>query len=340
MSGNESAAYALQIVGFKFYVSMAVPIILECVIILVVNPFACFVIIKNPVLRRSPTNIFIISTCVSDVMYSISLILYESSVFEGLENHTGIAVGLCNRIAYVFTTLSMMGSMLTTMFIAIERSIATYRPLKYRQWVTPKRAVVVISITWVYLLTVVPGFAIDAYLSLDATEKRILASNAQEAYPPKVFRFYISMHIYLSLLVSIIAYTCISYAIFKQVKNKALMTGKSKDARYHRQSLRVTKMSMLLLGLLLLTWAPFAVTNMIIKFPDYHTERQKFKIHRSIAHSTVTLLSAYSYLNIIVYCANHSDFKRIIQETLGIKSNRIFSMSDQTESGSTTTTTN
>jgi hypothetical protein len=323
MSENISASYALQIVGFKFCVSIAVFACLECAVAIVVNPLAVYIIAKHAILMRSPTNIFIISASISDIMYAIALLLYEATIFEGLEDRTGVPVGLSNRLAYAFTSLSMIGSMITTMFIAIERTIATYRPFKYKKWVTPKRAVMIISATWLYLLAVIPGLVIKAFVDSPYEKKRVLAGNIQEAYPGNSFRFYVSMHIYVSLVVSIVAYSCISRAVFKQTRNTALMTGKSKDERLQRQSLKVTKMSMGLLSMLLLCWAPFAITNMIVKYPDYETEPDRYKLHRAIAHSTVLCFSAYSYLNIIVYAANHADFKRVIRGMLGMPSNRV-----------------
>ncbi|ELT94623.1 hypothetical protein CAPTEDRAFT_207467 [Capitella teleta] len=336
---TSESAFALGILGFNFYLTIAVFAVLECALILVLNPLAIYTIARHRVLRRSPTNVFIISACVADIVYAVSLLFYESTLFEGLKGKTGLSVGLSNRLGYTFSTLSMTGSTLTTVFIAIERSIATFRPLKYRTWVTPRRAVITTAVTWVYLLTAFPAVSMSTFFSLPVDEKENLASNIREVFKPKKAFVYLSMHVYISLVVSIACYSCVSFAMFKHIKKKAILTGNSRDQRFEKKSLKVTKMSMVLLSALLLSWAPFAIFNLLIKHPDYVTQPQKFKVHRGVAHSSVLLLSANSYLNIIIYAFNHSDFRRIILKSCGCpRSNGVASLTENTESMSVTCT--
>ncbi|ELU13977.1 hypothetical protein CAPTEDRAFT_199130 [Capitella teleta] len=338
MSGSNSSStvFGLKTVGFQFYSIHASFFCVESLIIMIINPLAVYLIATNKVLNRSSTNVLIVSACIADSMYGISVLFYESTLLPAIKGFTGQYISLGNRISYAFATQSMMGSLLTTMYIAIERGIATYRPLNYRQWVTPRRAACAVAATWLYLFVVVPPLAVVQFFLLPEDRKQSLADEIKDVFPPLVFRCYISLHLYIPLAVSIVAYIGISRAVYKQTRSMRVFNGsKNKEEKAQKQSLKVTKMSMLLLGLLLITWTPFAITNILIPFPDSVLERDKFRHQKMASSSSVLLVSAYSFINIIVYTYNHKDFRTVIAAKMAKYSGRVFTVTNEIDTTST-----
>lgn len=325
----------VMIVGHNFYYAVCAIFCLEILAIFIVNPLAIFMIATSKKLHRSATNVFIASACIADSLYAASLVIFEAGFLASFNKPPSIGRGLCIRLAAMTGTMSMMGSLLTTQFIAIERAVATFRPLEYKNWITPKRAFITVFLTWGYLMVVVPTIVAEYYMTFNDYDKKILKILVQDIFPPGVFDYFIALHLYVPLLLSIIAYSSISVAIYKQGKRAAVLISdvgsshnKTKAERAKQQSLKVTKMSMALLGLMLLTWSPYAITNMFIPPVDYRVHPDNFRILSMSSTLSIAFTSLYSFLNIILYAWNHRDYRTVFKQMFMRNSNKVAKIQD------------
>lgn len=324
-SDNETGSYHedLEIVGFTVYYVAAGILIAETLAIMVINSPAIYVIVTNEVLCQCGTNIFIASMCVADILYGSSMVIYQGCFLSDFDKSPSSSRALCARCSLMMASISMIGSLLTTQHIAVERAIATFRPLQYKRWVTSKRAVVIVCLTWTYLCLMVPALVVHYYMGLDDEEKKIVVRDIHGIFSHTVYRYYIPWHLYAPACVSIVVYCSISVAIYKQSRrtavlvsdiNSSLNTAKAERAK--QKSLKVTKMSMALLGLMLLTWSPYTISNMLLSKVDYRTHPEEFRNVTIMTRISLLLISLYSLMNIILYAWNQADYKNAFRKLL------------------------
>ena len=142
--------------GFTLFEPTFKHIIAACYILIAVvaavgNVLVCYTILANRKLRSNSTNLFLLSLAISDLLTAtLAMPLNIEGIFlRGFLKH-GKVVCVTFIIAYLITVPT---SIFTLLAISVDRFINLKDPLsrfRSKEFVTIKRALVVISIIWIY----------------------------------------------------------------------------------------------------------------------------------------------------------------------------------------------
>ncbi|KAI1298733.1 Dopamine receptor 1 [Halotydeus destructor] len=118
-----------------------------CAFIGMGNAFVIFSIVYFERLRRNVSNYFIASLAVADFLTGMVLIpmgIYQKK----LPSSTSVPLVFCDTFQTIHITFAA-SSILHLMAISIDRYYRIKEPLKYRTWMTTKRASVLIATIWI-----------------------------------------------------------------------------------------------------------------------------------------------------------------------------------------------
>lgn len=138
-----------ELFGPAFVYSVCTIYIIICVTAVIGNLMVIYAILANKSLRTSPTNQFLLSLAISDLITAILAMPFhiEFVFLHGVWNH---GVGMC--IAFLTAWLiTVPTSILTLLAISIDRFLSLKDPLR-RYRVSQTLTLIVISIIWVYCL--------------------------------------------------------------------------------------------------------------------------------------------------------------------------------------------
>ena len=134
---------------FKY--TIAACCILIAVVAVVGSSLVCFAILANKNLRSNPTNLFLLSLAISDLLTAILTMPFEIEFLflQGVWKH-GKIMCVTFITAYLITVLT---SIFTLLAISVDRFMSLKDPLRrFRsaEFATQARAVIIISIIWIY----------------------------------------------------------------------------------------------------------------------------------------------------------------------------------------------
>ena len=121
------------------------------------NSSVCIVVLKDRQLRTSVRNYAVASLAVSDLLV-VHVITFH--VLTSL--NIGKEPDICRIMGKVFGSLLYV-STLHLCALSLDRYVAIFYPLRYRFMVTPKRAVIILSVIWllpVFSIVVIPAMTV------------------------------------------------------------------------------------------------------------------------------------------------------------------------------------
>lgn len=281
------------------------------------NMLVCIAFCLNPVIRISPTNYFIISLAVSDILTVTLCIPFdvEQILLSGRWNHGSFVCSLWTTI-YLFVVPS---SILSLLAVSVDRYKSLVDPLnRFRQtrFMTRKRACVVIGTLWLYsfLFALIPEMG-------------------WKMYPQNVMNgmCYFNMTVEYSVLSSFLNFVlpvigvCVLYLrIYQAVKKMRKSRQRSgmsfvsderkrgKERKRLQKNIKTTKNILIVVCAFFVCWMPYTALTIIANLcmSCYYTAPQELY--------TVFLILGYSNsaLNPYLYAFRNKKFKETFRNAL------------------------
>lgn len=290
-----------------------------CVVGIVGNFVTILALIKCPKLRGHATTAFILSLCVSDLLFcTINLPLtaarfaYEEWIFGDV---------LCKLFPVLFYG-NVAVSVLNMVAITLNRYVLISYHQYYSRFYSRTSIWLQLISIWslAFLLMLPPLLNIWGTLGLHAPtfSCTILEKHGQS---PKKFVFLLGF--FLPCIVIIIAYSCIYYSVRKSRKKinaHQPITGK-RTSRRDKDDSRLTKLMVIIFGCFLLCFLPLMLVNVFdsneIKYPILHVLASVFAW-------------ASSVVNPFIYAASNKQYRTAYTKLFKkVKSSGVFSDSRQ-----------
>lgn len=95
--------------------------IINCGVVIVMNPFVFVAYFKSKRLQKSTTNIFIVNACLADLIFGLSFIIYASCrLFYTTQYEMALPVQILFRASIVAASITMTMSIINVFFIGID----------------------------------------------------------------------------------------------------------------------------------------------------------------------------------------------------------------------------
>ena len=276
------------------------------VLTLVVNFVSCFTAVggngvvilavwRTPALH-TPSNVFLCCLALSDL--TVGLIAQPSFVIhkigELLENYSMYCITriLTESVGYITAGTSV----LTMTGIAIERYLALYLHLRYKQVVTTKRILMAALCLWVFFI--------------------LLAASRFWIANDSIFNNIIISLIFVSLAFTLLAYLRVLKYVRRHENHirdqKTIQWAQRCPVEYHLIKMKRYKKSTLtmvyILGIFLLCYIPFLCVKVVYKIDGYTTSVKTAHLYAS----TVVFLN--SSFNPLAYCWRIADIRKTVKE--------------------------
>ncbi|KAM5205465.1 adenosine receptor A1 isoform 1-T4 [Hipposideros larvatus] len=256
---------------------------------------------------RDATFCFIVSLAVADVAVGALVIPLAILINVGPQTyfHT------CLMVACPVLILTQ-SSILALLAIAVDRYLRVKTPLRYKEVVTPRRAVVAIAGCWIlsFLVGLTPMFGWNNLSEV----QRAWAANGSVGEPvikcefEKVismeYMVYFNFFVWVlpPLLLMVLIYLEVFHLIRKQLAKK-VSASTGDPQKYYGKELRIAKSLALVLVLFALSWLPLHVLNCITLFcPSCHKPSVLIYIAIFLTHGN-------SAMNPIVYAFRIQKFR-------------------------------
>jgi hypothetical protein len=224
---------------------------------------------------RKPTNYFIVSLAVSDVLIVTTIVPLQVRHYL---NYMVWDLGrLGCKILFLMDYLCTAASTTNVALIAIDRFLALSYPFKYQRLVNGKRCAIAIASVWCYA-AVLSSLSLTDW-SEDAQLQHYPACWKQD----KAFFLVVpSLAIFLPLVILIVAYSAVFNLAFrqammikahstvrcdttktKQAKSGGAKSDKSAQTRMLIRELKATKTLMIVVGTFLVCWLPLFVVLLV-----------------------------------------------------------------------------
>ena len=276
------------------------------ILTLVVNSVSCFTaaggngvlilaVWRTPALH-TPSNVFLCCLAVSDL--TVGLIAQPSFVIhkigELLESHSMYCTTriLTESVGYI----TAGASVLTMTGIAIERYLALYLHLRYKEVVTTKRILMAVLCLWVFFILLVAS--------------RFWIANES------VFNNIIISLIFVSLVFTFLAYLRVLKYVRRHENHirdqKTIPTAQRRPVEYRLTKMTRYKKSTLtmvyILGFFVLCYIPFLCVKVVYKIDGYTASVKTASLYAS----TVVFLN--SSFNPLVYCWRLPDIRKAVKD--------------------------
>lgn len=229
------------------------------------------VVVSSTRKLRKPTNYFIVSLAVSDILIVATIVPFH------VHHYLNFMVWDLGRdvcVMWIFMDfLSSAASTTNVALIAIDRFLALSYPFKYQRLVDGRRAAIVIFAVWCYA---------GGLSSLSLTE---WSDDAELSHTPACLKidrtFYLVVNllgIFLPLVILVIAYSLVFNLAFRHAltikthstahydpkkTNSGSKLDKSAQTRMLIRELKATKTLMIVVGTFLVCWFPLFVIGLV-----------------------------------------------------------------------------
>lgn len=288
--------------------------ILNAVLTLVTNPFALAAFIKSKKLQGTVANTFIMNGCVADTLFGIFISVYASCRLVYISQYSMIpGVQTLFQASITGSYITMLMSVLNVLFIGIDRSLATMRPITYRKTVTVSRARIVITIAWMYDILVLSVLSACYYASSPSLLTMLLS---YEGFSQITIDYYLRTQGILIVGLTGILYCKISITLRRQSKRRIGILGVGN--KVSQKNSQVTKMTSFIVVVTGVTWFPYSSVALCPHF-DPILERYEFLLVDTLASLGVAIASTSCYLNIFIYAWCNKDFREALRQVLGMR---------------------
>ncbi|XP_043836202.1 neuropeptide FF receptor 1 [Dromiciops gliroides] len=284
---------------------------------LVGNSLVCFIVVKNRQMR-TVTNMFILNLAVSDLL--VGIFCMPTTLVDNLITGWPFDNITC-KISGLVQGMSVSASVFTLVAIAVERFRCIVHP--FRQKLTPRKALVTITIIWVLALTIMCPSAItltvtqeEHHFMVDAQNRSYPLFSCWEAWPEKdmrkIYTTVLFSHIYVApLLLLLIMYTRIAFKLFKSRDPHA---DEAAVERQHvsRRKAKVVHMLIIVALFFTLSWLPLWCLLLLTDY-GHLSEQQLHLVSVYIFPFAHWLAFFNSSANPIIYGYFNRNFRRGFQ---------------------------
>ena len=254
---------------------------------------------------RSSTNYLVASLAMADFIQGLqtpAVILHNMFV-----NHQ-IFIPIC-LIEKTFTTISIRGNCLNTLWIAIDRFFYIVYPFRYPLWMTKSKVFMIIVLTWLYLLIETPLLVyFENVLKLGSI------CSVSQVFSRRVYNGYFVPKLFVCILGTIFCYIAIGIVAYKQsvaiaAQQQPFETLES--STFQRQK-KIAKMMFMVLGTYLLSYLPSVAMATI-------NQRGASLVSLAMGRITTIFLLCNTFLNPFIYAWKSKEFNKAFKKVLGVK---------------------
>lgn len=306
--------YEEDIIFNIVYVICFIAIIITAVI---GNSLVCFAFFINASIRQSPTNYFIMSLAVSDILTVTLCIPFdvEQTLLSWKWNHGSFLCSLWTTI-YLFVVPS---SILSLLAVSVDRYKSLVDPLnRFRQsrFMTRKRACVVIAALWLYSLmfALLPEIGWNLYPENIINGSCYFNMRVEYSVLSSFLNFILPVIIMCGLYLRI-------YKIIRKMRRDRLKSAmsfvsderkKGKERKRLQKNIKTTKNILIVVCTFFVCWIPYTLLTIISSLCItcyYSTPQQLFTIFLILGYSN-------SALNPYLYAFRNKKFKETFKSTL------------------------
>ena len=270
------------------------------------NLFICLALYRSQTLRALPTNMFILSLALTDLLMSV-LVMPMKVVFS-IANQNYSGDGGCNFNGFIGYCLAGI-SLLTLTQIAVNRYYKIVKPSSYSKIYTRKNSIAMILAVW--LLTFFIGIISFFVLSVELRKSSLSPIECTINFPSKgSLLFYTAVIVIYNIPMSVVIAVCY-IKVYREVRHH--------NAAIHRENFphgveesTITKMFAAVFVGFYICWLPVFVTNVSNAFGGIPPQTN---VYRSFYY----LLPIYtsSMINPIIYAVMSKKFRREFLKVLG-----------------------
>lgn len=283
------------------------------------NTLVCLAFCLNPVLRKSPTNYFIMSLSISDIL-TVSLCVpfdVEQTLLDWRWNHSSVICSLWTTM-YLFVVPS---SILSLLAVSVDRYKCLVDPLnRFRQtrFMTRKRACMVIATLWVYSL----GFALVPEMGWKMFPENVSHGNCYFNTTVEYSVLSSLLNFVLPVIVMCVLYMRIYRTVrqMRQSHEKAGISlvseerrkGKGKQRKRLNKNIKITKNILIVVCTFFICWMPYTALTII----GVLCKSCYFSMPTELP--TIFLILGYSNsaLNPYLYAFRNNKFKETFTKTM------------------------
>lgn len=235
------------------------------------NSLVCFAILANKSLRNNPTNLFLFSLALSDLLTATLAMPFDiESIFLQFVWRHGKILCISFHTAFLITVPT---SILTLLVIGVDRYKTLSDPLgRFRraQFMTPEMAVIVIVIVWVYCIF---------WASLPRMGWPWLVKGRKVIYKGYCMvpysKLYSTMNTFLNFVAPVII-TCVFFimifriarnhhnrSVFKFGVNGPPRQPSKDETRFYARNLKAAKTTAMFVVAFLICWQPYSYFSIV-----------------------------------------------------------------------------
>ncbi|ESO08718.1 hypothetical protein HELRODRAFT_74348 [Helobdella robusta] len=285
------------------YVQVSGEVIIAIITILT-NGLVLLAIATYPSLQ-TVTNYFVASLSTADLFVGlIGIPCVLTTMYQLPENFSGCLT--LNTMIVILTQISIF----SLLVIAVDRLFCAIRyPFEYNRICTPKRAVILIIITWVLsvVVTLMPSFAWNLKNQVNfvkACEFRIVIDMRYMVH----FNFFGC--VLTPLIIMIILYCYIFSVVLKQMRSIAESQMQQSSSTWAKD-IKAAKWFAVVLFCFILSWLPMHTINCISVFNNY--------TNFTLLNIAILLTHLNSAFNPVLYALGNSKFEIALRKLFHMK---------------------
>ena len=286
----------------------AIFLIIVIIISILGNILVCFTILTYQNLRENPTNLFLVSLAISDMMFAVFVLPFHIDMILH-DRRFCFSTPTCEMFI-IMDLISVPASITTLLVIAIDRFICIMTPFTYHKLMSRKRALVLIGLVWIYSV-IWAGLSTFAWHGDRQPSITVLS-------PPRCVNgnhyFYLTAFFVLYLIpLGIMGFTyltilSVAKGQFRAIRATSVLSiGKASDLNGQpdrckeakksqtKRELRATRTVVMVYGAFLICWLPSCLINTIHAF-----DNQLF-IKLRINNPNAFLFVSYTFTEILPF---------------------------------------
>lgn len=266
------------------------------------NVLVLMAVIRNAHLRRIPTNVFIVSLALTDIIMSTTCM--PVSILVLIQGRWSLTTTLCQIHGFLFFVLAFV-SLQTVALVALNRYVSVAKPGVYRSIFTYQRSIVMIISIWVVCILYVTIF-MSLNQELFVFDAGKVICHIQLDQRPYRLAWNTITGLLFALVPMATVFMCY-FKLFRAIRHHNLMTIRSIrrpcTLASNTEEIRVTKVIVAIMIGFSCCWMPsFAIAYLRLIIPDIVHARTPHLIYIYLVYSS-------SMINPFIYGILNSTFR-------------------------------